>query len=143
MIIGPIAEIAGLPIPASHKPDGVALTSLLRGQAAPADRHLYWHYPHYQHYQQGGTKPGGAVRAGRYKLIEFYDDWRVELYDIRNDISEQRDLAAMMPDKVAAMRQQLHDWRKDVDAQMPTKNPAYDPSKPEYTPPPATQRKAE
>jgi arylsulfatase A-like enzyme len=71
---------------------------------------------------QGG-KPGGAVRLGDYKLIEFYEDSRVELYNLRADPGEQHDLAAEMPDKAAELRQRLHPWRNEVGAVMPQPNP--------------------
>jgi len=129
-----IAEIAGLSIPTSVKPDGVSLTPLLRGSGPLAERPLYWHYPHYQHYQQGGTTPYAAVRSGDFKLIEFMADGRTELYNIKADIGEQHDLAASEPQKVKALRDQLLAWQKEVNAQMPTRNPDYDASKPEHTP---------
>lgn len=72
---------------------------------------------------------------GDYKLIEFYEDDRVELYNLSDDPGEQRDLAAAMPEKAADLRQRLHDWRTSLDAQLPAKNPDYDPSKPRYSDP--------
>src|SRR5439155_2951482 len=101
---------------------------------------LFLHYPYYLHYQLGGTTPYGAIRAGDFKLIEFFDDMRVELYNLREDIGEQRNLAAQMPAKADELRARLHAWRADVGAQMPARNPAYDPSKPEHDP--ATRKKA-
>ena len=95
---------------------------------------LFWHYPHYQHYQQGGTTPYGAVRVGDFKLVEFFDDGRVELYNLRDDVAEQRDIAAKLPGKTDDLRKRLHAWRKEVGAQMPTRNPKYDPSRPEHEP---------
>jgi hypothetical protein len=65
---------------------------------------------------------------GDYKLIEFYEDMRVELYNIKDDIGEKNDLAPKMPEKVAELRDQLHAWRQDVAAQMPTVNPNYHPA---------------
>jgi hypothetical protein len=59
---------------------------------------------------------------------------RVELYNLRDNVGEQNDLAAKMPDKVEALRSRLHAWRKEVGAQMPAPNPKYDPSKPEAVP---------
>jgi hypothetical protein len=72
--------------------------------------------------------------------VEFFNDMRVELYDIRADIGEQRDLAAAMPERTEELRARLHGWRKEVGAQMPTPNPKYDPARPEYTPPPPKPR---
>jgi hypothetical protein len=102
------------------------------GQLQPPP--LFWHYPHHQHYQLQGSMPYGAVRDGDFKLIEFFDDMRVELYNLKEDLSEQHDLAAQIPDKVKALRNRLHAWRKDVNSQMPTPNPNYDPTKPQVDP---------
>ncbi len=124
--------------------DGVSLVSLLRGDddGSIARRELFWHYPHHQHYQLGGTMGYGAIRSGDFKLIEFYNEaMRVELYNIREDIGEQQDLAATLPEKTAELCARLHAWRAEAGAQMPTPNPAHDPARPEYTPPPQTAGK--
>jgi len=109
---------------------------LLRGTGALPARDLFWHYPHHQHYQLGGATPYGAIRSGDFKLVEFFNDMHVELYNLREGIGEQRDLATSQPQKVAELRARLHAWRTEVGAQMPTPNPDYNPAKPEYTPPP-------
>jgi hypothetical protein len=70
------------------------------------------------------------------ELIEFYGDMRVELYDLKNDIGEKRDLAQARPKLAADLRDRLHTWRRDVGAQMPMSNSNYDPSKAGYNPPP-------
>ncbi len=113
--------------------DGVNLAGALQGQPLP-ERDLFWHYPHHQHYQQGGTMPYAAIRSGDWKLIEFYNDQHVELYNVREDISEADDLAARQPERTNSLRNRLHAWQKSVDAQMAYPNPNYDPSKPEHTP---------
>ncbi len=89
---------------------------------------LFWHYPHYSN--QGG-KPGGAIREGNLKLIEWYEDGRTELYDIAADIGEQKDLAGERPADVERLRGRLARWRASVAAQMPTPNPEYRPAKSE------------
>ncbi|HTI51046.1 MAG TPA: sulfatase, partial [Planctomycetaceae bacterium] len=92
-----LLEMAGLPGAAEHVPDGVSLVDVLMGaDALPRDA-LYWHYPHHQHYQQQGAMPYGAIRSGDHRLIEFYDDEHVELFDLRHDIGEAHDLAAENP----------------------------------------------
>ena len=107
--------------------DGVSFLPVLAGGTAPPDRAIFWHYPHYHTPQR---PPSGAVRSGRFKLIEFYEDDRIELYDLAADPGETSDLAGRMPEQAAALRRLLHDWRLAVDAQMPEPNPAYEPQNP-------------
>jgi arylsulfatase A-like enzyme len=140
-----LLEIAGLPQPmqpdsagAEAAPvtlDGVSLVPLLRGTGTLSRDDLFWHYPHHQHYQLGGTMPYGAIRSGDFKLIEFYNDMRVELYDLRTDVGEQHDLAAERPAQADELRSRLQAWRASVGAQMPIPNPQHDPNRPEYNPP--------
>jgi arylsulfatase A-like enzyme len=107
-----ILDIAGVNI--DHAIDGISLTSLLKGQAPPAKpRPLFWHYPHYGN--QGGF-PSGALRLGNYKLLERFEDGRVHLYDLSQDVGERNDLAQQMPEKVNELRNMLHDWYRQMDA---------------------------
>ena len=106
-------DYAGVKVPAGLTIDGLSLAPLLRGGAAPARDALYWHYPHYGN--QGGF-PGGAIRMGDWKLVENYEDGAVELYNLREDIGEKRDLAAAQPARVTAMRAKLHAWYREVGA---------------------------
>jgi len=130
-----IVEMAGLPASSAQTAiDGVSFASVLRGGTTPTRDTMFWHYPHHQHYQLGGAMPYGAIRSGDYKLIEFYNDMHVELYNIQTDIGEKNDLAPTEPKKAAELRTRLHAWREKVGAQMPTPNPRYDPSRPEYNP---------
>ena len=126
--------MAGLPPEEEQALDGISLVPLLNQTGTIPERALFWHYPHYQHYQLEGTTPYGAIRRGDFKLIEFYGDSRVELYDVRADPGEQLNLAERKPAVVEALRTELHDWRDSVDAQMPTPNPQYDPARPEHSP---------
>lgn len=121
-----LLEMAGASAPKSHTVDGESLAPLLRQSGALTRDAIYWHYPHYH---PGGATPYGAVREGDFRLVEFYEDSRVELYNLAADIGETKDLAASMPEKAAALRQKLHDWRAHVGAQMPDPNPACDPAK--------------
>ncbi len=106
--------------------DGVSLVSLLRGRDGLQRDALYWHYPHYSN--QGGT-PGGAIRMGDWKLIEFFEDGRLELYNLKDDIGESRNLALREPKIRERLRAQLVKWRRSVNAAMPAPNPAYDPAR--------------
>ncbi len=97
--------------------DGVSLVPLLKGKGGLKRQAIYWHYPHYH---GSGSKPSAAVRAGDYKLIEWYEDNSVELYNLRDELGEQNDLAAKMPQKAAELRGLLHKWLKQVNADVPT-----------------------
>jgi arylsulfatase A-like enzyme len=137
-----LVEMAGLPASAARTArDGLSLAPHLRGGPPPARTELFWHYPHHQHYQLGGTMPYAAIRSGDYKLIEFYNDQKVELYHVRDDIGEKHDLAAAQPQRATALRARLHAWQKEVGAQLATPNPQYNPARPEYTPPPGKAKK--
>ena len=129
-----LIEMAGLKKSVAKDVEGTSLVPLLREKGKWKRDTLFWHYPHYQHYQLGGTTPYGAIRSGDFKLIEFFADMRVELYNVKEDIGEQRNLASEMPEKVEQLRKRLHAWRAEVRAQMPTRNPNYDPSRPEHDP---------
>lgn len=109
-----LLEIAGVAQPPAQISDGVSLVPLLKQAGSFAERPLFWHYPHYSN--QGGF-PGGAVRVGPYKLIERYEDGQTHLYHLGDDAGEQRDLAADEPQRVQAMRQQLHAWYRAVGAE--------------------------
>ena len=108
-----ILDIAGEAArPAQHL-DGVSLVSLLRGGVGLEREALFWHYPHYGN--QGGF-PGGVIRVGNYKLLERYEDGRVHLFDLSDDLGERTDLAETRPDRVVSMRQRLHAWYRQTDA---------------------------
>ena len=117
-------EIAGLPALPKQHADGVSLVPLLRGARSLDREAIYWHYPHYSNQ---GDQPGGAVRVGDFKLIEYYEDMHVELYNVREDASETRNLAAALPEKAGELRAMLHSWRESVGAAMPAPNPNYKP----------------
>jgi hypothetical protein len=107
------------------KIDGVSLLPILKGGGEIKRDALYWHYPHYSN--QGG-RPGGAVREGQYKLIEFYETGRRELYDLKADVGESRNLSADKPEVVKRLADNLEAWRREVGAKMPKPNPGYVPN---------------
>ena len=108
-----------------HGPvDGLDLRPLLRGQTIP-ERPLFWHYPHYS--DQGG-RPSGAVRLGDWKLIEFFEDGHLELFNLRSDTGEQRNLALREKGRATQLLTLLRDWRSSVRAAMPTANPEFNPA---------------
>jgi len=124
-----LLELSGIPPPPGQALDAVSLVPLLEATGAIPERPLFWHYPHYSN--QGG-RPAGALRSGTWKLVEWFEDGRVELFDLSTDPGEDKDLAAARPEKAAALTKQLADWRLAVGAQMPTPNPRpVDPFPPE------------
>lgn len=131
---------AGVHVEASNVVDGHSIEPLLRGSEAANPHPIYWHYPHYH---PGGATPYGAVRDGDWRLVEFYEDSRIELYNLHDDISKAHDLAALKPEKAGDLRKKLHDWRQAVGAQMPTANPNYDPKDPQGKPKTPARQHAE
>jgi uncharacterized sulfatase len=115
-------QAAGAELP-SQPIDGMSMVPLFVDCSAALDRDaIYFHYPHYHH-----SRPAGAIRVGDWKLIEFFDDAPLELYNLKDDISEKANLAEKMPDKSKQLQQMLAKWRESVGARMPTSNPKYDP----------------
>jgi arylsulfatase A-like enzyme len=111
-------DIAGLPPKPQQHVDGVSLVPLLKGGTKLERQAIYWHYPHYH---GSGAKPGGALRCGDWKLIEFFEDGHSELYNLKDDLGEKTDLAGKMPEKVAELKKLLADWRAATGAKMPVK----------------------
>ena len=115
-----IAGTSAIPQPC----DGLDIGGLLRG-SKPLDREtLYWHYPHYS--DQGGT-PSGAIREGDWKLIEFFEDDHVELYNLALDPGEQYDFASSFAPTAQDLRAKLREWRRSMGAAMPRPNPDWEP----------------
>ncbi|MBI3207860.1 MAG: sulfatase [Candidatus Solibacter usitatus] len=127
-----IAEAAGIERMRLPRMDGRSFVPLLKGGEMPR-RDLFWHFPHYS--PQLG-KPSAAIRNGDDKLILFFEDSRVELYDLKGDIGETNDLAKSRPEKAAAMRRRLEAWLVETKAQIPRTNPKYDPAREREAGPP-------
>jgi len=116
-------EMAGLNLMPEQHIDGVSLIPLLKKKGRLRRKAIYWHYPHYH---GSGNRPSGAVRAGDYKLIEWYEDNSVELYNLKSDIGEKNDLAKEMPEKAAELQGMLGRWLKQMNAKMPAAGPRDD-----------------
>lgn len=113
-----ILSLIDSPLIPEQTVDGVDLSPLFKGKKL-SDRPLFWHYPHYGN--QGGT-PSGAVLLDGWKLIEFFEDMHLELYDIDADVSESHDVSKDHPEVVHSLSSLLHDWQRDVGAIFPQKN---------------------
>jgi arylsulfatase A-like enzyme len=126
-LVPTLVELCGLPEEESWpKWDGVSISPALTQTGDVQREGLYWHYPHYH---PGGATPYGAVRAGDWRLAEWYEEGRVELYNLKDDPEETIDLAASRPEKRDELLAMLRTWRKEVGAQMPLPNPSYDPAR--------------
>lgn len=110
-----ILDLAGLPQqPDLHK-DGVSLKPLLEGNSIE-DRALFWHYPHYH----GSTwTPGSAIRDGDWKLVQFYEYDKVELYNLKDDIGESKDLSKTHPEKTAELLAKLKAMQEETGSKLP------------------------
>ena len=115
-----LLEMAGLPTMPEQHVDGVSFAAAVRGEDFERGA-IYWHFPHYSNH--GMQSPGGAVREGAWKLLEYFENGTVQLFDLENDPGEQRDLAAEQSAQAAELRARLHAWRESVSAAMPNARP--------------------
>ena len=143
-----LLEMAGIPLRRDQHVDGVSIVSLCRGAVALNRTTLFWHHPHYS----TTAVPCSAVRQGDWKLVKFYSDYQrvwqpdgkgggkvvetrdpalLQLYDLKQDIGEQNNLASQMPEKVTQLHNLLLEHLRRTEARLPTTNTEYDPSKPE------------
>jgi arylsulfatase A-like enzyme len=123
-----LLELAGAAPPEGYPLDGTSYVApLTTGGTAKLDREaLFWHFPGYLGAGAGSwrTTPAGSIRAGDWKLIEFFETGKIELYNLHDDPSEKTDLARAMPDRAQTLHARLLAWRKQVGAPMPTPNRA-------------------
>ena len=116
-----LLEMVGLPLMPQQHTGGLSIVPLLKNMDIKREA-LYWHYPHYGN--QGGS-PGAATRMGKWKLIEWYENNNVELFDLEKDVPEQNNVANNFPEIKTKMLAMLHDWQKKENAVMPTLNPKF------------------
>lgn len=117
-----ITEACGIPAP--KEIDGVSFVPMLKGEKQERGP-IFWHYPHYANQ---GSRPSAAIRSGDWKLIEFYETGRKELFNVVKDVSESQNQVEKQPELVKELASKLDVWRKEVNAQMPTPNPDYQPN---------------
>lgn len=129
-------EMTGATLPTGQPLDGQSLIPLLTGQGDFHERSLFWHFPAYlQGYARSDeqrdpifrTRPCSIIRDGDWKLHEYFEDGAIELYNLREDIGEKKNLAQELPEKAKQMHAKLVSWRESVHAPVPTEpNPKYD-----------------
>jgi arylsulfatase A len=111
-----LLDMLDLPALPQQHIDGRSFVPALKGESYDRGP-IFWHFPHYSNH--GFQSPNGAIRSGRYKLIEYYENGTTQLFDLATDIGEQNDLAKSKPDLARKLKDQLHQWRNQVDAKMP------------------------
>ena len=135
-----ILDIAGLKKPEHHILDGQSIVPLLNPNGRDfksacnrfQNRPIFWHFPAYlEPYNDSQrpwrTTPAGAVRKSHWKLIEFFEDGKIELYNLADDIDEKNDLAESLPEKAEELHKELISWRMTISAPVPTQlNPQFD-----------------
>jgi arylsulfatase A len=119
-----ICQMAEVRPPADRVIDGRSLVPLLKKSGSLNREAIFWHFPHYR----GRAAPYSIMRAGDWKLIRFYEDNRLELYNLKNDLSEKNDVAGQFPERVKRMNDELSNWLLYTKAKMPKPNPHYDTS---------------
>ncbi len=119
-------DLAGVQADGNKPLDGISLAPVIFDRKGLPERSIYWHYPHYHR-----EKPSGAIRRGRHKLIEWFEDGRRQLFDLENDLGEKHDMAADHPRLVESLAADLAAWRRRAGALMPAPNPDFDPARAE------------
>ncbi len=109
-----ILEMAGLPALPGQTMDGVSFAAVLKGDPF-ARSAIFWHFPHYSNH--GMQSPGGAIRLGDYKLLDYFENNTVQLFNLKDDPGEQTDLAKIEPKKARELLNMLREWRQEVSAQ--------------------------
>lgn len=131
-----LLEVANIPKPLNTEVDGQSFVPLLLQKQTP-QRDIFWHFPAYLEAYKGDkrnkdafrTRPASTVRSGDFKLHQFYEDGRIELYNVREDIGETKDLAKSNPAKAKELKEKLEVWKQQTNAPVPTQlNPEYAPA---------------
>lgn len=118
-----ILELAGITNDKNKDIDGISLIPLITKDEVLKREAIFWHYPHYH---GSNSRPSSAVRVGDFKLIEWFEDGDLELYNLKEDIGEQNNLASKNEQKRDELHQILKDWKKNIGAKFPTKNLFYE-----------------
>ena len=111
-----LCAAAGINPPDTSTIDGINLLPLLMENKILQRSSLYWHFPHYR---EGDIVPYSIIRDGEWKLIKRYEGKEFELFNLSNDLSEEKDLSRQMPEKVEQLNDKLVIWLSEVNARMP------------------------
>ena len=117
-------ELAGITPDPNQKLDGESLVNIITKSDLHYDRSIFWHYPVYHH-----DVPKGVIRKGDYKLVENLVDGSMELYNLKDDISETQNLVDSKSDVTSELHKLLKSWQQDVKADFPVPNPDFNPDR--------------
>lgn len=131
-----LLEVVGVKKSTGKIIDGQSIVSVLTSEETFDERPLFWHFPIYlQSYLKKGdptqdplfrTRPGSAIRIGDWKLIQYFENNDLELYNLKDDIGEKNNLSETNPEKLNELLRTLENWRKETKAPVPSKlNPNY------------------
>jgi arylsulfatase A-like enzyme len=119
-------EFSKSDLPKNYKLDGESYFSQLQGDTSKSLKRsdIFWHFPGYLGAGENTyrTKPVSVIRSGNYKLLEFLEDGKIEIYNLVEDVGEKNNLASQMPDLKKELYDKLTNWRNDIKAPMPSKN---------------------
>jgi arylsulfatase A-like enzyme len=118
-----LLDMFRLPLRSEQHADGISFAGLWKGEKELNRHAIYWHFPHYSNH--GLQSPGGAVRAGDFKLLEYFENGTLQLFNLKTDPGEEHDLIEQDPKTAARMKHMLHQWRTDTSARMMEPNPDY------------------
>ena len=121
-----IIEMIGIEAENKNQKEGISMVPILKGEKKIEREAIYWHFPHYSNH--GNQSPGGVIRSGDYKLLEYYENNTIQLFNLAKDIGEQNDLSATEPERAEKLRLLLDNWRRNVNAKMMLPNSEYDES---------------
>jgi arylsulfatase A-like enzyme len=119
-----LLELAQSKPPKDYPLDGVSLVGLLTENKPLKRDAIFWHFPGYLGAGENAwrTTPVGAIRSGDFKLLEFFEDGKLELYNLKDDIGQKNNLSETNPEKTKELHAKLKAWQKELGAKMPTKN---------------------
>jgi len=118
-----ILDMIGIQSKSAEKKDGLSIAPLVKGEKQIDRDAIFWHFPHYSNH--GKQSPGGAVRCCDYKLLEYYENNTIQLFNLKEDIDEEHDHSIKEPEKAEELRQMLHNWLKSTGARQMQPNPDY------------------
>jgi arylsulfatase A-like enzyme len=127
------AEMAGAKLPQNQPVDGKSFTGLLKGENILKDRSIFWHFPLYllgvehgrvvpvfgTHELYWRATPSSMIMNGDWKLIHFFEDNSIQLYNVKEDIGEKNELSKSNPEMAKKLFEELKTWQKDTKAVIP------------------------